>query len=199
MTSVAGETASSTQNIFQTFLSNCWTNKHQKYTNPARGILDFCKQKFCRPLLCCQWTRGPQNIFKLKWRHINYDEWLLFWKYCAIYGGIVQCLGVLCNVQGQDWPLQNKLWQYCAKSRCIAQCSRSRVTPTKNWWFYPPSWPSPMVLSTWWFYHLYLPGGFKKCFHTKSEIWTTRRPPNLYKLKKRPPYGRGLIRSVTYY
>ena len=21
-----------------------------KYTNPARGILDFCKQKFCRPL-----------------------------------------------------------------------------------------------------------------------------------------------------
>ncbi len=30
MTSVAGETASSTQNIFQTFLSNRWTNKHQK-------------------------------------------------------------------------------------------------------------------------------------------------------------------------
>ena len=23
-----------------------------KYTNPARGILDFCKQKFYRPLLC---------------------------------------------------------------------------------------------------------------------------------------------------
>ena len=21
-----------------------------KYTNPTRGILDFCKQKFCRPL-----------------------------------------------------------------------------------------------------------------------------------------------------
>ncbi len=29
MTSVAGEAASSTQNIFQTFLSNRWTNKHQ--------------------------------------------------------------------------------------------------------------------------------------------------------------------------
>ena len=37
-----------------------------KYTNPARGILDFCKQKFCRPLLCGQWTRGPQNIYKPK-------------------------------------------------------------------------------------------------------------------------------------
>ena len=32
-----------------------------KYTNPVTGILDFCKQKFCRPLLCRQWTRGPQN------------------------------------------------------------------------------------------------------------------------------------------
>ncbi len=32
-----------------------------KYTNPARGILDFCKQKFCWPLLCRQWTRGPQS------------------------------------------------------------------------------------------------------------------------------------------
>ncbi len=29
MSSVAGETALSTQNIFQTFLSNRWTNKHQ--------------------------------------------------------------------------------------------------------------------------------------------------------------------------
>ncbi len=38
---------------------------HVKYTNPARGILDFCKQKFCRPLLCRQWTRGPHNIYKL--------------------------------------------------------------------------------------------------------------------------------------
>ncbi len=27
-----------------------------KYTHPARGILDFCKQKFCRPLLFSQWT-----------------------------------------------------------------------------------------------------------------------------------------------
>ncbi len=37
-----------------------------KYTDPARGILDFCKQTFCRPLLCRQWTRGPQTIYKLK-------------------------------------------------------------------------------------------------------------------------------------
>ena len=28
----------------------------EKYTNPARGILDFCKQKFYRPLLCSPWT-----------------------------------------------------------------------------------------------------------------------------------------------
>ncbi len=27
-----------------------------KYTNPARGILDFCKQKFYRPLLCRPWA-----------------------------------------------------------------------------------------------------------------------------------------------
>ncbi len=27
-----------------------------KYTNPARGIIDFCKQKFYRPLLCSPWT-----------------------------------------------------------------------------------------------------------------------------------------------
>ncbi len=27
-----------------------------KYTNPARGILDFCKQKFYRPLPCSPWT-----------------------------------------------------------------------------------------------------------------------------------------------
>ena len=31
----------------------------RKYTNPARGILNFCKQKFCRRFLCSQWTRGP--------------------------------------------------------------------------------------------------------------------------------------------
>ena len=43
-----------------------------KYTNPARGILDFCKQKFCRPLLCSQWTRGPWNMYKLKRWHYNY-------------------------------------------------------------------------------------------------------------------------------
>ena len=29
---------------------------YKKYTNPALGIIDFCKQKFCRPLLCSQWT-----------------------------------------------------------------------------------------------------------------------------------------------
>ena len=31
-------------------------NLELKYTNPARGILDFCKQKFYRPLLCSPWT-----------------------------------------------------------------------------------------------------------------------------------------------
>ena len=37
---------------------------HGKYTNPARGILDFCMQKFfrplpysqCTPILCSQWS-----------------------------------------------------------------------------------------------------------------------------------------------
>ncbi len=29
---------------------------NHKYTNPARGILDFCKQKFYLPLLFSQWT-----------------------------------------------------------------------------------------------------------------------------------------------
>ena len=28
----------------------------RKYTNPARGILDFCQQKFYWPLLCSSWT-----------------------------------------------------------------------------------------------------------------------------------------------
>ncbi len=31
-------------------------NLDVKYTNPARGILDFCRQKFCRPLLSSPWT-----------------------------------------------------------------------------------------------------------------------------------------------
>ncbi len=31
-------------------------NSKLKYTNPARGILDFCKQKFYRPLLYSPWT-----------------------------------------------------------------------------------------------------------------------------------------------
>ena len=29
---------------------------HSKYTNPARGIIYFCKQKFYRPLICSPWT-----------------------------------------------------------------------------------------------------------------------------------------------
>ncbi len=35
--------------------SNCF-KFDSKYTNPARGILEFCRQKFCRPLLSSQWT-----------------------------------------------------------------------------------------------------------------------------------------------
>ncbi len=34
-----------------------------KYTNPARGILDYCKQKFCRPLLCRQLSNQPSADF----------------------------------------------------------------------------------------------------------------------------------------
>ena len=30
-----------------------------KYTNPARGMLDFCKQKFCRPVVEKMWSPGP--------------------------------------------------------------------------------------------------------------------------------------------
>ncbi len=33
-----------------------WLNLYGENTNPARGILDFCKQKFYRPLLCSPWT-----------------------------------------------------------------------------------------------------------------------------------------------
>ena len=33
-----------------------------KYTNPARGILDFCKQKFCRPLPCSQGAPHPSEF-----------------------------------------------------------------------------------------------------------------------------------------
>ena len=29
---------------------------YMKYTNPARGILNFCKQRFYRPLLCYPWA-----------------------------------------------------------------------------------------------------------------------------------------------
>ncbi len=36
-------------------LSNTLRNRKLKYTNPARGILDFCKQKFYQPLQWSQW------------------------------------------------------------------------------------------------------------------------------------------------
>ncbi len=35
----------------------------EKYTNPARGILDFCKQKFLRPIPCRQWTKNQPCAF----------------------------------------------------------------------------------------------------------------------------------------
>ncbi len=39
------------------FAAHYYVEKYQiKYNNPARGILDFCKQKFYRPLLCSPWT-----------------------------------------------------------------------------------------------------------------------------------------------
>ncbi len=48
-----------------TLLTRWWSKLIQKYTNPARGILDFCKQKLCRPLLFSQWTGGPRNAYKV--------------------------------------------------------------------------------------------------------------------------------------
>ena len=36
---------------------------YNKYTNPARGILDFCKQKFYRPLLCSPWTLYMYSMY----------------------------------------------------------------------------------------------------------------------------------------
>ena len=49
MTSVAGDTASSTQNIFQTFLSNRWMNKHQnKVSNLLLDCLGMVRDGFLK-------------------------------------------------------------------------------------------------------------------------------------------------------
>ncbi len=34
-------------------------------------LISKVKQKFCRPLLCRKWTRGPQNIYKLTFLGLN--------------------------------------------------------------------------------------------------------------------------------
>ena len=41
---------------FKGIVQKCYT----KYTNPARGILDFCKQKFW-PLPCSQLTKEKEE------------------------------------------------------------------------------------------------------------------------------------------
>ncbi len=38
----------------------------EKYTNPAKGILDFCKQKFYRPLLIMQ--PGPWTLYSMYYK-----------------------------------------------------------------------------------------------------------------------------------
>ncbi len=83
-----------------------------KYTDPARGIPDFCKQKLLAP---------PLEPSSHLW-HYNHSEWLLFWQYCAMTWGITQWPCILRNVQGQDWRLWNKFWQHCAMSKYVAQC-----------------------------------------------------------------------------
>ncbi len=56
MTSVARETASSTQNIFQTFPSNRWTNKHQnKVSYLLLDCLGMVHDGFLR--------KGHKNLF----------------------------------------------------------------------------------------------------------------------------------------
>ncbi len=56
MSSVGGETASSTQNIFQTFLSNRWTNKHQnKVSYLLLDCLGMVRDGFFK--------KGHKNLF----------------------------------------------------------------------------------------------------------------------------------------
>ena len=56
MTFVAGEAVSSTQNIFQTVLSNRWTNKHQ---NKVRYLSLDCLGIVCHVFL----KKGHTNLF----------------------------------------------------------------------------------------------------------------------------------------
>ena len=57
MASVAGETASSTHDIFQTFLSNCWTYEHQnKVSYLLLNCLGMVHDGFMK--------KGHQNLVK---------------------------------------------------------------------------------------------------------------------------------------
>ena len=130
-----------------------------KYTNPARGILDFLQAKVLSAL-----PMSPQNIYKLKWWHCNFDKLLLFWKYCAMYGVIAQY-----------WPIQNKFWQYCAMSECVAQCPGVLRNVQGQGW---PLWNNVKVK--------YLPGNNWLRNQPSAESYGTER-------KKEEKEHRGLI------
>ncbi len=62
------------------------------YTNPATGIHDFCKQKFCRPLLCRQLDKRTTKSYT----NLN-DDTVLMTNYCY-FESIAQYMGLLRNV-----------------------------------------------------------------------------------------------------
>ncbi len=78
-----------------------------KYTNPARGILDFCQQKFYRPLLCSQW---------------------------ALYSMYTQCYEATtlhttpghCETHPGHWALRNTPVLTCMKSEILAPTTKTR-------------------------------------------------------------------------
>ena len=134
-----------------------------KYTNTARGIHDFAS---CWPLLLSQATIYGTIIM------VN-DRY---------FDSIVQCLGVLRNVQVycamsmiKIDPYEIIFWQYCAMSGCIAQFLRSRLTPMK----WTPNLPK--LMHKHWLTH------FRSLAEKKTK---TKKQPNLIRASPASQEGR---------
>ncbi len=89
---------------------------NMKYTNPATGILDFCKQMLTAPPVD-QIIKSEQDKNLLLYKFL-----LNFLEGCAMFRCIAQCQSGLCNVQ----VLRNFLG-CCAMFRCITQCQSELI------------------------------------------------------------------------
>ena len=94
----------------------CKYSKLKLYSNPARGILDFCKQSFFRFLLCSKWTIPWYSILRS-----GYAVLFNLLECCAISQCIKLCQSGLSNdqvcCQGSK-SCSHQLWRTRPRNMC---------------------------------------------------------------------------------